>query len=94
MSAVSYEYLTSVRFAIRRTAGTQVDAELTDIIQQCRADLVRMGVASETAADESNELVLGCVRCFARWQFGIDGDNADRNHSDYQEQADNLRKSV
>ena len=37
-------------------------------------------------------LVLGCVRAYARWQFGIDGDNAERNHEEYIEMADNLRK--
>ena len=94
MSTVSAEYLDKIRFAVRRTTGTQVDAELTDIIEQCRADLIRIGISKATAEDETNSLVLGCVRCYARWQFGINGDDADRNRDDYLLLADNLRKNV
>jgi hypothetical protein len=91
---VSTDYLNKARFALRRSSGDSgVDGEITDLINQCRADLVRMGVPESVATDETNELVLGCVRCFLRWQFGIDGIDADRNHSEYQELADNLRKS-
>lgn len=91
---VTEDYLNKGRFALRRTAGdSAVDGEITDLINQCRMDLVRMGVAEDTAIDESNELVFGCVRSFLRWQFGIDGIDADRNHAEYLELADNLRKS-
>lgn len=92
MKAVTSEYLDKVRFAVRRSSGTQVDAELTDIVQQCRADLERLGIAEAVAEDESNPLILGTVRCFARWQFGINGDDADRNREDYLLMADGIRK--
>lgn len=92
MKAVTSEYLDKVRFAVRRSSGTQVDAELTDIVQQCRADLERLGVAEAVAEDEANPLILGAVRCFARWQFGINGDDADRNREDYLLMADGIRK--
>lgn len=91
---VSNVYLDKVRFAIRRSSNQQVDAELTDIIEQCRADLIRMGVSSSIANDEGNKLVLGCQRAFARWQFGINGDDAQRNREDYRLMADELRKTV
>lgn len=91
--AVSDEYLSKVRFAIRRNSSDEVNQELTDIIEQCRADLIRMGVKKDTANDESNKLVLGCQRAFARWQFGIGGDDAERNRDDYRVMADELRKS-
>ncbi|MBE6721927.1 MAG: hypothetical protein E7572_05510 [Ruminococcaceae bacterium] len=92
MKAVTPEYLDKVRFAVRRSSGTHVDAELTDIVQQCRADLERLGVAEAVAEDEANPLILGAVRCFARWQFGINGDDADRNREDYLLMADGIRK--
>ena len=91
--AVSSEYLDKVRYGVRRNASTAVNSELTDIIEQCRADLIRMGVATETAEDESNPLVLGCQRAFARWQFGINGDEAERNREDYFRMANELRKA-
>ena len=37
--AVSAAYLTKVRRAVRRNQSTDVDAELTDIIEECRLDL-------------------------------------------------------
>lgn len=92
--SVSEGYLDKVRFAVRRTAGNApVDAELTALIEQCRADLTRAGVPFLRACSEDDPLVLGAVRCFVRWQFGIDGDNAERNREDYQLMLDNLRKS-
>lgn len=91
---VTDDYLNKARFTLRRSPGDEaVDGEITDLINQCRMDLVRMGVDEDTAIDESNELVFGCIRSFLRWQFGIDGIDADRNHAEYLELADNLRKS-
>ena len=88
---VSSEYLAKVRFAVRRSPDEMVDAELDNLIEQCRADLIRVGVPPEVANNEGNYLVLGAVRCFVRWQFGIDGDNAERNHADYIAMADAIR---
>lgn len=93
MSTVSSDYLAKVRFAIRRNADTCMDSELTDIIEQCRADLIRVGVAETVANDESNMLVLGCVRTFARWQTGGGGNDPEVNHNDYLVMANDLRRS-
>ncbi len=91
---VSGKYLEKVRFAVRRNSNARVDGELTDIIEQCRADLIRIGVSPKVAEDEKDLLVLGCQRAFARWQFGIGGDDAERNREDYRIMADELRKNV
>ena len=90
---VSEEYLERVRFAIRRNANSEVDRELKDIIEQCREDLIRIGVNKEVACDESNKSVLGCQRAFARWQFGIGGDDAERNREDYRLMADEIGRA-
>ena len=90
---VSAEYLSKICFAVRRGAGNaQVDSELTDLIEQARADLTAKGVNSIIANDEGNVLVLGAVRCFCRWQFGINGDDAERNQQAYLDIADQIRK--
>ena len=89
---ITEKYLGKIRFAIRRNANPMVDEELTDIIEQCQADMVRVGVPKAVALDESDKLVLGCQRAFARWQFGIDGDDAIRNKEDYECMLDALRK--
>lgn len=94
MSAVSADYLNKIKFALRRTASdTLIDADINDIIAECRADLMRVGITEGVAEDESNMLVLGCVKSFSRWRFGIDGIDAERNHEEYLELLDNLRKS-
>lgn len=38
--AVSAEYLDKVRRAVRRSVNAQTDQELTDIIEECRHDLI------------------------------------------------------
>ncbi len=94
MANISEEYLGKVRFAVRRNSSKQVDSELKDIIEQCREDLIRIGVPEKVANNEENKLVLGCQRAFARWQFGINGDDAERNREDYRLMADELRKNI
>lgn len=91
--AVSPEYLNKIRFAVRRNENTLMDAELTDVIEQCRADLIRMGVSSDIAENENNMLVLGCVRAFARWQVGGGGSEPEKSREDYRLMANDLRNS-
>ena len=90
--AVSAGYLTKIRRAIRRNTDADVDAELTDIIEECRLDLQALGVIATKTADESDSLILGAVRSFARWKFGLSNEDADRNREDYMMQRDELRR--
>lgn len=92
--AVSDEYLSKIRFAVRRNESTLMDSELTDVIEQCKADLVRMGVPYNLADDESNQLVLGCVRAYARWQTGGGGAEPEKSREDYRLMANDLRNSI
>ena len=90
--AVSAEYLNKVRRAVRRNTSTDVDAELTDIIEECRLDLQQLGVLKAKAEDETDSLILGAVRSFARWKFGLSNEDADKNREDYMLQRDELRR--
>lgn len=90
---ISDEYLGKVRFAVRRNQSEKIDSELKDIIEQCRLDMILKGVPEKVAVDEKNKAVLGCQRAFARWQFGINGDEAVRNRDDYRIMLDELRKN-
>lgn len=90
--AVSTEYLTKIRRAVRRNTSTDVDAELTDIIEECRLDLQSLGVVSTKANDEADSLILGAVRSFARWKFGLSNEDAAANREDYMLQRDELRR--
>ncbi len=90
--AVSEEYLAKLRRAVRRNANTEVDAELTDLIQECRRDLSSLGVTR--AEDEADPLILGAVRCFVRWKFGLANEDAAASREDYMQLRDEIRKKV
>ncbi len=92
--AVSAEYLDKVRRAVRRSVNAETDEELTDIIEECRHDLICLGIKPEKTMDEKDPLILGAVRCFARWKFGLDNDEAPLNREDYFVLRDELRKRV
>lgn len=90
--AVSCNYLAKIRRAVRRNTSTDVDTELTDIIEECRLDLQQLGVLKTKAEDETDSLILGAVRSFARWKFGLSNEDADKNREDYMLQRDELRR--
>lgn len=91
---VSEEYLAKLRRAVRRGKNTEVDAELTDIIEECRRDLVTLGVFEMRVRDETDPLILGAVRCYVRWKFGVNNDEAVANREDYMQLRDEIRKRV
>ena len=90
--AVSSEYLNKIRRAVRRSASIDVDEELIDIIEECRLDLQTLGVLSSKTTDETDSLILGAVRCFARWKFGLSNEDADKNREDYYTLRDEIRR--
>lgn len=90
--AVSNDYLAKIRRAVRRNQNADVDAELIDIIEECRLDLQQLGVLKSKAEDEQDSLILGAVRSFARWKFGLSNEDAEKNREDYMLQRDELRR--
>ena len=92
--AVTEDYLTKIRRGVRINSDDDFDAELTDIIEECRLDLISLGVTSEKANDEEDSLILGAVRSFARWKFGMSNPDAEANRRDYLDQRDEIRKKT
>ena len=90
--AVSAAYLAKIRRGVRILTDTDFDAELTDIIEECRQDLIAVGVAPWTAISETDSLVLGAVRSFARWRFPLNDQSAAANREDYMLQRDEMRR--
>ena len=90
--AVSQSYLNKIRRGVRVGQSVDVDAELVDIIEECRLDLYSIGVLETKTADETDMLVLGAVRSFARWKFGLNNPDADKNKEDYLMQRDEMRR--
>ncbi len=89
--AVTEGYLVKARRAARRNGSSDVDAELTDIIEECRQDLISLGVLESKANDETDSLILGAVRCYIRWKFGLSNEDAAANKQDYLDLRDELR---
>ena len=90
--AVNYAYLAKIRRAVRRNSSVDINEELTDIIEECRLDLQQLGVLESRTNDETDSLILGAVRCFARWKFGLSNEDAEANREDYLMLRDELRR--
>ena len=91
--AISDAYLAKIRVGIRIQSDADFDAELKDIIQECRQDLIAVGVTETAANDETDFMIMGAVRSFARWNFPINERTAQQNRLDYMSKRDELRRS-
>ena len=92
--AVGVDYLAKLRRAVRpKTATADSTAELTDLIEECRADLIRLGVLPDKASDETDPLILGAVRCFVRWKWAQTPEDETGNMRDYMLMRDELRRT-
>lgn len=93
--SVSLEYLEAMRRAVRRSEGNvEVDAELTELVEEARADMTAAGVAKQKAQDEGDPLIKGAVRCFVRWKFGLANEDCNANAEDYKSLKDMLRNTT
>lgn len=90
--AVTSGYLAKLRRAVRGGQNEDIDAELIDLIEECRHDLMELGVLSTKANDETDSLILGAVRGFVRWKFGLNNPDAERLHAEYDIMRDELRR--
>jgi len=90
--AVTSGYLAKLRRAVRVGQNEDINAELIDLIEECRHDLMQLGVKETKANDEMDSLILGAVRGFVRWKFGLNNPDADRLHAEYDNMRDELRK--
>jgi len=88
---VSNAYLAKMRRAIRVKYDVDINAELVDIIEECRADLKAVGV--KKADDENNARILGAVRCYVRWKFGLNNPEADLNREGYEQLKSEMMRS-
>lgn len=93
--AVTIPYLAKIKRAVRITSSaSEITAELTDTVEECRADLTRLGIPSAVVNNENDVHILDAVKRYARWRFAMDPSEAMRCQEEYQEKADELRKSA
>ena len=92
--AVGLNYLSKLHRAIRlKTPIADSTAELMDLVEECRADLIRLGVLPDKANDEADPLILGAVRCFIRWKWAQTPEDETGNMRDYMLMRDEIRKT-
>ena len=93
--AVGVDYMEKLARAVRLKSPTyDATEELIDLIDECRADLMRLGVLFEKATDEADPLILGAVRCFVRWKWAQTPEDETGNMRDYMLMRDELRKTA
>ena len=91
---VGTEYIEKLARAVRLKSPTyDATEELIDLIDECRADLMRLGVLPEKATDEADPLILGAVRCFVRWKWAQTPEDETGNMRDYMLMRDEIRKT-
>jgi len=91
--AVSAAYLAKIKRAVRlTTTAPEIATELGDTVEECRADLIRLGVSFNKGADETDYHILDAVKRYARWKFAADAYESARCAEEYKEKADELRR--
>lgn len=91
--AVGTDYLNKIKRAVRlKSPAADIVQEITDTIEECRADLIRLGVSFNKAADETDYHILDAVKRYARWKFAADAYESARCAEEYKEKADELRR--
>ena len=93
--AVSAAYLAKVKRAVRlTTTAPEIATELWDTVEECRADLIRLGLSDTVVNDETDVHILDAVKRYARWRFAADPNESVRCQEEYREKADELRRST
>lgn len=80
-----------VKLALR-ISHNLLDAEITDVINSARQEMIRAGVAQEVA-NGSTELVETAIKTYALAYFAGATAEADKYSESFRYQLDNIRKS-
>lgn len=83
------DLLAKVKIAVRRTDTTAFDAELSDLIDACLADLGIAGVSNEEPTDP---LIVRAVCTYCKTNFG-ETDEYEHLKASYDEQKATLQMS-
>ena len=93
--AVSAAYLAKIKRAVRlTTTAADILTELTDTVEECRADLIRLGLSDTVVNDETDVHMLDAVKRYARWRFAMEPGESAQCAEEYKEKADELRRST
>ena len=66
--AVTTEFLAKIKKAASLTASF-FDSDITDLIEESRLELIRVGVSPSVANDETNMLVTKAIRVYVKLNY-------------------------
>lgn len=69
-----------------RIKHSALDAEITDLVAACKADLKRVGVAK---IQDDDTLIIQAAKLYVRWQMNFESE-ADRYRMAYEKLRDSL----
>lgn len=91
--AVGAGYQSKIQRAVRLMNPTAaILQELSDVIEECRADLIRLGILESKTIDETDYHILDATKRYARWKFAADPYESAQSAEEYKEKADELRR--
>lgn len=92
---VGEKYLSDMRGRVRiSTARPTTDGELRDLILAARADLARVGILPERAADETDPLIKQAISTYIKAEFGLENEDAAEYRASYQMQRAELSNAT
>ncbi len=77
-----------------RVSHTALDAEITDLIEAARHDLILSGVSSVKAQDDTDPLIKRAITVYVKANFNADDQAAERFQSSYDSLKANLSLAV
>lgn len=82
MANISEQYVYSIRRSLRIN-HTHLDAEITDLIEAARADLLLGGISASKVNDESDFLIKRAIITYVKSEFGLDNVDSVKYHESY-----------
>ena len=89
----SSKYVADMRNYLRISVN-KLDAEIIDLVNAARADLVFSGVSADHVLDEKDPLIKMAVRTYVRAEFGLDNDDSEKYRAAYSRLKDSLSLSL
>ena len=91
--AVGVAYLAKIQRAVRLVnPSAAITTELIDTVEECRVDLLRLGLPTALVTSETDYHILDAVKRYTRWKFAYDPYESARCAEEYKEKADELRR--
>lgn len=83
MADISSNFVYNARRYLR-ISHTHHDAEITDLIEAARADLLLGGITAEKVENENDALIKRAIMCYVKAEFGLDNTDAEKYRESYE----------